>query len=95
MANMVAKLTGSVDWKPGDEKVSSSRIVLYCAFAFVAVALFYAGFRMTVSGQPYAEMQAWVEDVVQGAKWFLAPYGASAVRDTIVGRSYVEQKEVT
>lgn len=86
MVEPIVKALGAKDWNAGDRKVSSSRVVMYCAFALVAAALVWAGLRLSIWGQSYDELKVWVEDVVSGAKWFLAPYGASAARDAVVGR---------
>jgi hypothetical protein len=91
MTDALTRILGTKDWKPGDDKVSSSRIIMYGAFALVAAALIWAGLRTSIWGQPYSELQTWVEDVVKGAKWFLAPYGGSIVRDALVGKQAVTQ----
>ena len=86
----MAQAVGATDWNKDDTKVSASRLVLYAAFVFVAVALTWAGYRTTIGGQPYAEMQEWVKDVVSGAKWFIAPYGAGVFRDAVASRGPTE-----
>ena len=88
MVTKMAAATGATDWSVAEGgKVSASRIILYLAFGLVALSLLWAGYRVTLGGQPYAEIEGWIVDVIAGAKWFIAPYGAATVRDAIASKN--------